>query len=91
MFHKLCLPSKLVKPNLPTRGNASDGKCMKFPDLHTKLHFLQPPTPYRVRWGRFTKTGFVRKYIKCPELYRKVMFVNSPLLGGQAIYKIFLC
>ena len=58
--------------------NYFDGKCMKCP-ICTQSLILPTPTLHRAGWGKSTtsKLSFVRKYIKCPELQRNVMFVKS--------------
>ena len=47
-------------------------------DLQWKLIFASPK-PRGCRWGQFNEDVFVRNCMKCPDMYRKLIFAKSPL------------
>ena len=62
--------------------NIFDGRCKKYLDLHTKLHFCQHPLLIGLGWVNLIKPFFSRKYIKGPKLYRKVLLASNPPQGN---------
>ena len=54
--------------------------CMKYPDLHTKVCSLTPNPPGM--WVNFHRNFITRKLVKCPDLYRKLMFGNLQIGKG---------